>query len=1044
MIALTNTDIINASSSKEAKNSLYRLPFKRLNTPLKPSELLNQLQDTHTVIASTIPAQKNKLKALSNNADTNRYYVVNDCQPLSHFKALDIEPRVEEIQPWLVALDLPTQEEQEAYIAKAYPYLNVTPRQLLQDYTPMLTEEQVHSRLATLSNSYIHHYTASHNKPIPNTSQKELRLHSFLCMDKLVSASSVEDYINLQFPEYVVPNDHHIVRAYAIGRTPNLKTKPLYIDLVTYRHKQRMYMSPYPLELVGNDSILTERVMNSRLATAKQYNKSQPIVLNLVRADLVEAERNRVIKKHGSLSKAQEFYDLYGDNILEDTLLYDTNFKLMGEAGAVVNSPDFFGKNCNYGKGQYKNNASGYLQVAAGGGTLSDHRTQSIVQIIEKITEVFVDSKHLPTDIQYTHKIQANIAMTGSGKTYGFKNRPYTVLCVPQTKQVLAQKEGFTRVVSNETIILDDPSIYTSFSDAIDAGHTTFICTYDKLAGTYANDKVIFSEYTLVADEIHEFLTISATNRYGRTRDILFQAIRAKEFKTTVLMSATITPSILRDIVPAMPVTKYITQQVPAEVEIVFSLPYEPNKLFKRSPQYLRDIIRNDSRTVVYINNKSVGRGLIYEHPLGAKTLTGTSGNDPITVLATKPNLLVTTSAVKQGFSIDYPVDTYVVYLDYRGEDNYSLNEIEQITARCRDVKKIIIVMSPRRLDVQPSMNIPTQETALALAIDHADGKTNNEWEADMLKGYTPLLEGINTQTEDEAMPLFYISERRLLGNRMQLESLPKAYGLKHRNTVTINNRQAVVVQPPTGRYIPSHSMPKRMTELKKELRFNVHSWDDLERVIVEYAAPDDMVSPWLLSVEEQGTYNDLMQAYNNMTTELRAGKLKSDTALLLCLPMYEHMYKGWVKREELIDKRKILIGKNDIKAVSTIQRMWKGNEALAKKLGVKKHTDLTAIQTLDILEHKLHQQIEFVAENKAKHMELLIPTLWDGSDKQLKDYKYDNKYPLQQGSTLIGYTTTDGVLFKMKREKKGKSWMQGYPVGSKVILTNEEYIYES
>ncbi len=1004
MILLTNTHSLTPSSPKDKKAVLWRANYRQLTSPLTPEALALILPTAYATYCGSInPATAH---ALSSNSDTSEYNKTADINPLSPFRTIDIETSTEDL-------------------GDHTDYIDPSPK------PPRLTEADIFQRLRHLP------HTSQHSD---SSTPSDLRYHTHLCFSRSTGTEQSWSLISRIFPETCIPNYIRNIRIASFDLNIPFTTKPLYIDIVSKRPKQKMYVShslfasnrPTELISIKNNSDRTDHL-----------DTNNPT--NLLRLSLINAYKTAQVTLHGTLQNARDHYLTYGDQIDPDTPLYDKQYNLMGTIAEVINDPAYYGKNCNYGRNpDWYNPSYGtqqskreYLQVAQSGGYLTDHVAQERVQLIhtDKPDRLLTSNSRYIGDsfsnvlLEHpTHYAYGLIASTGSGKTYSFRNRPNHILLVPQNKQVKAERDGYTICLSEEQA-LNTPDSYTSIEDAIRDGHTTLVMTYDKFAGHLSRrDRTYLNPFTIICDEIHEFLLSSSS--YDGTRDQLFNSFRANQYHRLIFMSATLAPRFFKDIIPDMDVTQVTTVQHRPETHIVSGLDYHDFMCCGSLQQGLNSIINSETHTVVWLNHINKGKAIIYhayeglipDIPRTAKHIYGASEDNPADIIDSQPSLLVMTSAVKQGFSINYPVDTYIVYIDpFNNYNTYTLDEIEQITARCRNAKKLIIVVNPNRyhpLNLRPT---PSQAEVIEGGVLAKEGKSIEEISALLMSDYAPLLKNAVVE-EDETMPAFYLSERIILGNRVLQSSLADSFNLT-RMGLKVNGVAPEV--HPLG--VVVHSFPTLREPYNLVAMINRgKTLEEIDESVTEAYFPDGLLTPTpaLNNIELPiwERFEECMTIFRRETYTLNTMKLMLTNSTA---------WTGYHNKKRIKDMKQILLPEEgQILATSTLPRLWNNKDPAIQKLGGA--NKMTASKAIKILKTKLHQEAIFIH-----------PIMQD----RLKELKWSKKnqakyYPTYKGSerkdSTIGWLceVTDEFYKASKKDSDGQ-----YPIGAKVLFINKEYL---
>ncbi len=989
MITLTNTKNITHNSPKELKKYLNNNPIKVNHKLLSEDTFIQQLSTSYALFTSThlssdvkwIMSNKKYAGVDQNDENSHLYTNTQQIDQLSHTKCLDIEIRPVDAK-YLYGEDL-----------SWYPFLDPA-----HPIPPKLTLELVLSRVAKMLNNKVFYWQYS-----DSSTQHDLRLHVYTQTEKRISHERWREVVMGAFPELVITNEHHVIRKMALyhsdekpldfgGFTP----KPLFVDIVSFNPKQRIYLSSHPIHKVGFDGWANLHKHRVREANTP---------LNLIRGDLVEAFVVDAVGTYGSIEKARVHYEEHGDKIPRDKLLYAADGELLGGAFDAAWSEENYGRPCNFGPdcawfrpdyaGKWVDGVavlpdgkSAYLQVGREGGLF--YHSEQVHLAFEApppegsktvVFDKYID--RLPLDI--IHHREGLLGPVGSGKTTSFSPGFWAskvMVMVPNNSQVLALagQNGWVGLVNTEKKAEQYADEDYVLSDMVEAmKHSHVIATYDKVAYTY-ND---FDGRLAVADEIHEFLmrgcdTPSGLRGLNDRREELFVALFRQDtvhsvFNHVLSMSGTMPMTSFADLDPNQRVVKYVSDK-------------------KRPITILTNGFTEDDfismisagKMVIYINHNRAAAGfaeLALGGGLSVGRVWGKMEDSPQDVIDSQPDLLLISSTAKQGFDISYRVENYVCYLAASAIDTYGKLEVDQIAGRCRDVGAITLLYNRKRfLDKPKDIPIPTTgelAQAVKLVMDAENSPQLGLGEATRAKVELQFISGFYDRlkhtilTKGDSTELA-ISRRAIVGLRLKLIGENQ---LSDISTMSVNGGKVVVDVVKVKKKLVSPWMPLGEREPIALLRKIAMTLESLDDILNEYNV-----------IDVDGNGPDISAAEGELLLKIASEREllanASPVVVAECLDN-ERAMTGYKLREQIFELQALAgveIGK--VMGATTWNRKLLGvkGSRIRKLVGMGK-AQFTNDDFLDAVAKKLHLHWVWLDESGESE---LVPMKWSRANARI------------------------------------------------------------
>ncbi len=281
----------------------------------------------------------------------------------------------------------------------------------------------------------------------------------------------------------------------------------------------------------------------------------------------------------------------------------------------------------------------------------------------------------LPAHVENVKKFLL-IAPTGSGKTYSYESRGKTIVLVPKRAQVMQHRKGMDYWKRGEWEIFEDRATFMTYKKFY--GHMSSISPKD------------LSGVTVVLDEVHVF---------GKNAQDLF-------IFEKLVMSDTMLGAKKLVITSATVIEEYYQQYV--NHICIFKEDCEPTKIkyVQCDTEHEYAIIRRMTGKVLVFNehrksNEKLKKYLISK---GKRVLT-VSSSAPVTgKMFSEYDIVITTSAIREGFSINEQVDDVVVL----GGGRNNATDIVQSVARPRVNKPMVTIPVREYTWGRHDVNVPS------------------------------------------------------------------------------------------------------------------------------------------------------------------------------------------------------------------------------------------------------------------------------------------------------------------------------------------------
>ena len=297
------------------------------------------------------------------------------------------------------------------------------------------------------------------------------------------------------------------------------------------------------------------------------------------------------------------------------------------------------------------------------------------------------------TNMQIT---TAEISPTGSGKNHFYEDSPMTVMIMP-TNAMVMQNDG---LLGKSLVGKKDRPFRTDRLEVI---------TYDKMYGHLKNNPNFFEDYNIIIDEFH----ILATSSNVRHEDLLSILLRREvPFKELKLISATMRDEWFDslDYVSATPidVIRYIDVNRNPHINFVYGLPE----------------LLTTERNLIFMNDKvKMKQMLVHYRALGFECIELYSGMK-IPEDLSKYNLILSTSALRQGYSIGDHIDKLIIYNNVNSSGAFN---IAQYMARARTNQPDIYVVGAKTHYLEDDVKVASLDVLCKLASGISEYRTLEE-----------------------------------------------------------------------------------------------------------------------------------------------------------------------------------------------------------------------------------------------------------------------------------------------------------------------------
>ncbi len=316
----------------------------------------------------------------------------------------------------------------------------------------------------------------------------------------------------------------------------------------------------------------------------------------------------------------------------------------------------------------------------------------------KNITTVEYSSKYNTQlrKVSNTQTATAEISPTNSGKNHFYEDSPMTIMIMP-TNAMVIQNDG---LLSKS---LTGKKARAFRKDKLE------VITYDKMYGHLCQDPEFFKDYNIIIDEFH----ILATSSSVRHEELLSMLLRREvEFKELKLISATMRDEwfYFLDSVSATPIDaiRYIDVNRKPHINFVYGLP----KLL------------TTERSLIFMNDKiKMKQLLVHYGDLGFECIELYSGMK-IPEDLSKYNLILSTSVLRQGYSIRDHIDKLIIYNNVNSSGAFN---VAQYMARARNNEPDIYVVGAKTHYLEDDVEVASLNFLCELASGISEYRTLEE-----------------------------------------------------------------------------------------------------------------------------------------------------------------------------------------------------------------------------------------------------------------------------------------------------------------------------
>lgn len=244
--------------------------------------------------------------------------------------------------------------------------------------------------------------------------------------------------------------------------------------------------------------------------------------------------------------------------------------------------------------------------------------------------------------LSYEPIITVEISPTGSGKTYFYKNAHHTIMLMP-TNALVRQNGGMIAATKAQQ---GERSSWEELQT-----HRCEYMTYDKFAGHMMREDL--SEFNIIIDEAHLLLSSTSEVHYKLVEALFLRTFNYKELK---LISATIRPEILE---------LYSGNEYSLNIKQYLKQSYAPHIQFTATCPP----VTPDMRTLFFINSidkiLQMQAILIANFPTIRTVILSSEEEFPPEEAFENYDVIFATSVIKQGYSIQTPIDQVILYNIY-------------------------------------------------------------------------------------------------------------------------------------------------------------------------------------------------------------------------------------------------------------------------------------------------------------------------------------------------------------------------------------------
>lgn len=261
-------------------------------------------------------------------------------------------------------------------------------------------------------------------------------------------------------------------------------------------------------------------------------------------------------------------------------------------------------------------------------------------KIIEYDTQYNEQFRHI-TNTQIT---TVEISPTGSGKNHFYKDSPNTIMLMP-TNAMVIEKDGLVSVGKALEINTETKIYRTEWKD-IDTSKCDYM-TYDKFYGHVKKHLTLSSEFNIIIDEAHVLFASDNEVYQELVMALLNRKIHYKELK---LISATLRVESLALFKHTFDINVYQNEHFAPHIHFVKKFPkVEPKE-----------------RTLIFINSVDKMYQIVEyleKKYKNIKIMTLSSGDKlPTKEEIKKHNVIISTSVIRQGYSIENTINKIIIY----------------------------------------------------------------------------------------------------------------------------------------------------------------------------------------------------------------------------------------------------------------------------------------------------------------------------------------------------------------------------------------------
>ena len=521
--------------------------------------------------------------------------------------------------------------------------------------------------------SYVISKSFSH---VENPTVKHSRWHVWFAFDHNFSLQKFKQFLEVSLPDdcwYQYIDDN--------GTT--IKTNA-YIDMTVYSHPSRFFVEHPSAEYFIKDNGLNSFFSMQQRADRNAHKIKNKTYVNPQTLEQIAQIESRIASKPQAVNR---------DLLEKGFVTYDTELYLPN--GTIILARDLlFYKDKtrltalhNMHEGQF----NGDMEWNPRSQTLYDYTASSggsykLIENLEKT--MYYNTKYLPIELlDLSHKNTFILAPTGSGKTTNImkllENTP-TIFLAPK-----------------KAIVKDNGGLESGLTHWNDVNVFGLTCmTNHKLFGHIETQNVPLDEFTIVIDEVHMFFQNPHAKEYLKLFEWLM--LRKKKFNKLIMLTATLDYNVLpvKDLVSY----KYINTSTLTHID------------FYKNVGEIETLIKG--RTLVFIQSRKRVAALYDRFSKTHKVLSLMSGEE-IPENFEEYDLIITTSVLREGFSIKTHIDTVIIYNTLQPIGAYDLL---QSLARPRDSQPEIKIIAAQSHFTEENVVTPTLSSLQKLAHDILEG----------------------------------------------------------------------------------------------------------------------------------------------------------------------------------------------------------------------------------------------------------------------------------------------------------------------------------